>query len=64
LRAAQLIAGKRLVFTSVQPWDESSNLHAIYSSPITAEAIARIGALYGIEEEIRGKPSGVRRSVR
>ena len=36
----------------------------IHASPITAEAIARIGALYGIEEDIRGKPIDVRRSAR
>lgn len=40
------------------------DIHAIHASPITVEAIARIGALYGIEEEIRGKPIDVRRSAR
>lgn len=30
----------------------------------TTEAMAGIGALYGIEEEIRGKPADLRRSVR
>jgi len=40
------------------------DIHAIHASPITTEAIARIGALYGIEEEIRGKPIDVRRSAR
>ena len=40
------------------------DIHAIHASPITAEAIARIGALYGIEEEIRGKSIDVRRSTR
>ena len=33
-------------------------------SPITAEAIQRIGALYDIEREIRGKPIEVRHQVR
>lgn len=40
------------------------DIHAIHSSPITAEALDRIGALYGIEEEIRGKPAELRREVR
>ncbi len=31
-------------------------IHAAHPSPITTEALHRIGALYGIEEEIRGKP--------
>lgn len=30
----------------------------------TTEALNRIGALYAIEEEVRGKPAGVRREVR
>jgi len=32
-------------------------------SPIAAEAIQRIGALYDIEREIRGKPIELRRQV-
>ena len=36
----------------------------IHASPTTAEALARIRALYGIEEEIRGKPAELRRSIR
>jgi hypothetical protein len=36
----------------------------IHSSLTTTEALARIGALYGIEEDIRGKPAEFRRSVR
>jgi hypothetical protein len=32
-----------------------------HASPITTEAIARIGALYAIEEEIRGKPAELRK---
>ena len=35
-----------------------------HRSPITTEALNRIGALYGIEEQIRGKPPDVRRSIR
>jgi len=40
------------------------DIHAIHPSPITTEAIDRIGALYGIEEEIRGKPENFRRDAR
>jgi len=40
------------------------DIHVIHASPTTTEALARIGALYGIEEEIRGKPAEFRRSVR
>src|SRR6202021_3875756 len=40
------------------------DIHAVHASPITTEAIARIGALYGIEEQIRGKPAELRCSVR
>jgi len=40
------------------------DIHAIHPSPITTEAIDRIGALYGIEEQIRGKPADLRREVR
>jgi transposase len=40
------------------------DIHAIHASPITTEAIARIGALYGIEENVRGKPTELRCSTR
>lgn len=40
------------------------DIHAIHSSPITTEALDRIGALYGIEEQIRGKPAELRRELR
>jgi transposase len=40
------------------------DIHANTSSPIAAEALARIGALYGIESEIRGRPADQRRMVR
>lgn len=40
------------------------DIHALHASPITTEAIARIGALYRIEEEIRGKPAEVRHMIR
>ncbi len=39
-------------------------IHVVHTSPITTEALARIGALYAIEEEIRGKPLELRREVR
>jgi transposase len=40
------------------------DIHVVHASPTTTEAIARIGALYGIEEQIRGKPVDIRRAVR
>lgn len=40
------------------------DIHVAHASPTTTEAMARIGALYGIEEEIRGKPAELRCSVR
>jgi transposase len=40
------------------------DIHVVHGSPITTEAIARIGALYGIEEDIRGKPAELRREIR
>lgn len=39
-------------------------IHAIHTSPTTTEALARIAALYAIEEEIRGKPAELRRDIR
>lgn len=39
-------------------------IHAIHASPATSEALARIAALYAIEDEIRGKPAELRREVR
>jgi transposase len=40
------------------------DIHVVHASPITTEAINRIGALYGIEEEVRGKPIALRREIR
>ena len=40
------------------------DIHAAHASPTTTEALARIGALYGIEEHIRGKPAELRCSIR
>lgn len=39
-------------------------IHVVHASPTTTEALARIGALYAIEDEIRGKPAGPRLSTR
>jgi len=39
-------------------------LHQANQSPVAAEALARIGALYVIEAEIRGRPSGERTAIR
>jgi transposase len=40
------------------------DIHVAHASPTTTEALARIGALYGIEEQVRGKPAELRCSVR
>lgn len=40
------------------------DVHKAQGSPIAAEALKRIGALYGIEEAIRGKPPQERRAIR
>jgi transposase len=40
------------------------DIHVVHASPITTEAIRRIGALYGIEEDVRGKPAELRREIR
>ena len=40
------------------------DIHVVHASPITTEAISRIGALYGIEDEVRGKPAELRREIR
>ena len=39
-------------------------IHAHTASPIAAEALLRIGALYAVERGIRGRPAGERRAVR
>src|SRR5579863_272213 len=39
-------------------------IHVVHASPTTTETLARIGALYAIEDEIRGKPADVRLSIR
>ena len=40
------------------------DIHEAIDSPIALEAMHRIGALYAIETEIRGKPPGERQAVR
>ena len=40
------------------------DLEQAHASPVAREALVRIGALYGIEEQIRGKPPNERRAVR
>lgn len=40
------------------------DLEQAHSSPVAREALQRIGALYGIEEPIRGRPPDERRAVR
>jgi transposase len=40
------------------------DIHVVHASPITTEAIRRIGALYAIEEEVCGKPPELRREIR
>ena len=40
------------------------DLKEAHQSPIASEAVERIGALYGIEKEIRGRPPDERREVR
>lgn len=40
------------------------DLHQAHRSPIAAEALERIGALYGIEKEIRGRSPDERKEIR
>nr|WP_244108834.1 transposase [Burkholderia anthina] len=40
------------------------DLHAVRPNAVTEEALRRIGALYEIEEQIRGKPPDERHSMR
>jgi transposase len=40
------------------------DLHELHKSPLAAEMMDRIGALYAIEQEIRGRPPEERRAVR
>jgi transposase len=43
---------------------EFHDIHVIHASPITTEATSRIGALYAVEGDVRGKPVELRCSVR
>jgi transposase len=40
------------------------DLHVAHNSPVAAEALERIGALYAIEKEIRGRSPAERREIR
>ena len=40
------------------------DIDVVHASPTTTEALVRIGALYAIEDEIRGKPADLRWSTR
>ena len=40
------------------------DIHVAHPSPTTTGALDRIGALYGIEAEVRGKPPDERRAIR
>ncbi len=40
------------------------DLHELHDSPVAAQALDHIGALYAIEAEIRGRPSAERCAVR
>ena len=40
------------------------DIHAAHPSPTTTGALERIGALYRIEQEVRGKPPDERRAIR
>src|ERR1035438_1360300 len=40
------------------------DIHVVHASPTTTEALTRIGALYGIEEQVRGKPPELRLAIR
>ena len=39
-------------------------IHVVHPSPTTTGALERIGALYKVEEEVRGKPAKIRRAAR
>jgi len=40
------------------------DLHSVHASPTTTEALDRIGQLYVIESEVRGKPPDIRKQER
>jgi transposase len=43
---------------------KSYDLEVVHKSPVAAEALQRIAALYAIEKKIRGRPPDERREVR
>jgi len=60
LRGWQHSGGRLLAHVRRKFYD----IHQAIDSPIALEAMHRIGALYAIEAEIRGKPAGERQAVR
>jgi len=56
--------GPRLVFCWAHTRRKFYDIHVATQSPLAAEALRRIAALYAIEAEIRGKPAEERRQVR
>lgn len=40
------------------------DLHVVHPTTFTTEALRRIGELYGIEDQVRGKPPDLRRQIR
>ena len=56
--------GPRLVFCWAHTRRKFYDINVATQSPLAAEALRRIAALYAIEAEIRGKPAEERRQVR
>ena len=56
--------GPLLVFCWAHTRRKFYDIHEATQSPLAAEALRRIAALYAIEAEIRGKPADERRQVR
>jgi hypothetical protein len=54
----------RLAFCWAHTRRKFFDVHAATQSPIAAEALQRIAALYAIEDDIRGQPAEARRQVR
>jgi hypothetical protein len=62
----QLYAGERILEAGCWAHVRRKfyDFHAAHGSPMAAEALTRIGALYAIESEVRNKPSDERRCAR